>query len=194
MNDIAEHKAALRARLRQARRDFVASLPSEVSALVFRRPPAPVLEMIPGHATIGLYRAGRWEAPASSYARFFYEAGHTIALPRVSTLDAPMAFHVHTDPFDESDLVAGPFGLRQPAADAEPAEPEILFMPVIGFTAGGARIGQGGGFYDRWLAAHPDTLAIGMAWDVQLVDAMPMEPHDRPLAAIVTQSRLYGGF
>jgi hypothetical protein len=53
--------------------------------------------------------------------------------------------------------------------------PEVLFMPLIGFTAKGDRLGQGGGYYDRFLAAHPQTIAIGMAWDVQEVDELPVE-------------------
>jgi 5,10-methenyltetrahydrofolate synthetase len=67
------------------------------------------------------------------------------------------------------------------------------FVPLVGFTADGQRLGQGGGHYDRWLAAHPDTVAIGLAWDMQLADELPTEPHDRPLAAVVTPTRIYEG-
>ena len=194
MTTLTDQKAALRKRLRAARKDHAAALPPQVSALIFSRPPAPVLDLVPEGATIGLYRAGEGEAPAAAYAKFFQEAGHTIALPRVTTLAQPMTFHVHTDPYEESDLVDGPMGLRQPAADAPQVEPQVLFMPLVGFTEGGARIGQGGGFYDRWLAAHPGTVAIGMAWDVQRVDELPVEDHDMPLTAIVTPTRIYGPF
>ena len=194
VTSLQDQKAALRKRLRAARRDHVAALPPQVSALIFSRPPAPVLALVPDDAVIGLYRSAEGEAPAASYAKFFQEAGHTIALPRVATLAQPMTFYVHTDPYEESDLVDGPIGLRQPAATASQVEPDVLFIPLVGFTADGARIGQGGGFYDRWLAAHPDTVAIGMAWDVQLVDDLPLEDHDRPLAAVVTPTRLYGPF
>ena len=194
MTTLTDQKTALRKRLRAARREHAAALPPQVSALIFSRPPAPVLDLVPDGATIGLYRGGEGEAPAAAYAKFFQEAGHTIALPRVTTLAQPMTFHVHTDPYEESDLVDGPMGLRQPAADAPQVEPQVLFMPLVGFTEGGARIGQGGGFYDRWLAAHPGTIAIGMAWDVQKVDALPVEDHDMPLTAIVTPTRIYGPF
>ena len=195
---IAERKSALRKALRRERREHAASLPAEVSALVFRRPPAAVLEWVPsapaGRATIGLYRADAGEAPAASYARYFLEAGHRIALPRITDLAAPMTFHVHTDPFAESDLEEGRMGLMQPAADAEEVVPDMLFVPLVGFTGRGERIGQGGGFYDRWLAAHPGTVSVGLAWDVQKVDALPVEPHDVRLRAVVTPTRLYGPF
>lgn len=192
--DIAAQKAALRKELRARRRAHAAALPSEVSALVFNRPPRPVSDMIPQDATIGLYRADPGEAPAARYIRHFFEAGHTIALPRITTLAEPMRFHHHTDPFEESDLEEGPLGLRQPAATAPELVPDVLFMPLVGFTIRGERLGQGGGFYDRWLAAHPETLAIGMAWDVQEVDSLPLEDHDMPLAAIVTPTRILGPF
>lgn len=70
----------------------------------------------------------------------------------------------------------------------------MLFVPLVGFTAEGARLGQGGGHYDRWLADHPDTTAIGLAWDGQRVDDLPTEAHDIPLAAVVTPTRIYGPF
>lgn len=194
VKEIAAQKAELRKHLRKARRDHAASLPDNVSALVFRRPPAAVLSMVPEGATIGLYRAAEGEAPASAYTRFFFENGHPIALPRITTLASAMSFHIHVDPFEESDLEAGPMGLRQPSAKAEKAVPTVLFMPLVGFTENGDRIGQGGGFYDRWLAAHPGTIAIGMAWDVQKVDQMPIESHDMPISAIITPTRLYGPF
>jgi len=189
-----EEKAAIRKALRKARLEHAAALPDAVSALVFRAPPAPVRAMVPEGAVIGLYRAGKGEAPAASYARHFMESGHTIALPRIEGLDEPMHFRIHTDPYSESDLVEGPMDLMQPAVGAKVVEPDVLFIPLVGFTETGERIGQGGGFYDRWLADHPDTPAIGLAWDVQRVDTLPVEDHDMPLTAIVTPTRIYGPF
>lgn len=193
-DDIAARKAALRKKLRRARKDHAAALPREVSALVFNRPPAAVAALVPEGATIGLYRTDEGEAPAEGYARYFHEHGHTIALPRITTRDRPMTFHLHIDPYDDDALESGPMGLRQPAADTPEVEPDVLFMPLVGFTAAGERLGQGGGFYDRWLAAHPGAMAIGMAWDIQEVDELPLEHHDRPLAAIVTPTRIIGPF
>ena len=191
---MTSEKDSLRTELRAARRDHVAALDESVRALLFRRPPAAVLDLVPDGATIGLYRATPYEAPANAYARFFMEAGHTVALPRFSTRGAAMEFAAWTDPFVESDLETGPFGLLQPTADAALLVPEVLVVPLLGFTERGERIGQGGGHYDRWLEAHPDTPTIGLAWDGQLRDALPLEPHDRTLNAVVTPTRLYGPF
>ncbi|WP_271078008.1 5-formyltetrahydrofolate cyclo-ligase [Aurantiacibacter sp. MUD61] len=194
VNDITAFKSARRKELREARREHAAGLSPAVSALVMRRPPAPVLAMVPEGASIGLYRATDGEAPAAGYARFFMEEGHTIALPRITAMDGQMTFHTHTDPYGESDLEEGPGGVMQPEASATEITPDVLFVPLVGFTESGTRLGMGGGFYDRWLATHPDTIAIGLAWDIQKVDSLPREAHDMPLAAIVTPTRIYGPF
>lgn len=185
-------KSALRKSLRKARREHVQAQPETIKALLFNRPPSPLLGKIGPDAVIGLYHANAHEAPAAKYAQFFLEAGHNIALPFFSARDADMAFRVHTDPLGESDLEKGAFGIMQPAASAAETVPDVLFVPLIGFTASLERLGQGGGHYDRWLAQHPGRIAIGLAWDVQLVESLPNEPHDIALDAIVTPTRIYG--
>lgn len=185
-------KEQLRRTLRAARKAHVEALPDSIRGLLFHRPPAPLLAQIGDEAVIGLYHAGPYEAPAGGYARFLHEAGHTLALPRFATRAAPMAFARHSDPHAESDLEVGPFGVLQPAAQAEPLIPDVLFVPLVGFTPALDRLGQGGGHYDRWLAEHPRRLAVGLAWDAQACENLPTEAHDRPLDAVVTPTRIYG--
>ena len=189
-----DDKQTLRKRMRLARRDHVAAQPDMIRALLFLRPPSAIAELVAGHSPVGLYGATAHEAPAIRYARWLYEAGHLLALPYFATRGGEMEFREWLDPFEESDLEIGPFGLMQPKATAAQVDPPALFVPLVAFTDDGHRLGQGGGHYDRWLAAHPDALAIGLAWDCQLVDELPLEPHDRPLSAIVTPTRLYGPF
>lgn len=187
-------KAEFRGQLRAARREHVAGLDPATRALILHRPPAPLLALVPEDARIGLYHATAHEAPAAGYARFFHERGHPLSLPRFAHRGADMEFARWADPWDESDCEVGPFGLMQPVDDAEDFIPDLLFVPLLGFTEDGARLGQGGGHYDRWMAAHPGIPAIGLAWDVQRVAALPVEAHDQPLAAVVTPTRLYGPF
>ena len=185
-------KPTLRRHLRALRREHVSALDPATRALILHRPPAPLLALVPEGATIGLYHAAPHEAPASGYAKFFSERGHALALPRFAHRGAAMEFAAWRDPWGDTGCQVGPFGLMQPALDAATVSPDLLFVPLLGFTADGARLGQGGGHYDRWLAAHPGVPAIGLAWDVQLVENIPVEAHDRPLAAVVTPTRLYG--
>ncbi|MDE8653220.1 5-formyltetrahydrofolate cyclo-ligase [Novosphingobium album (ex Liu et al. 2023)] len=186
-----EQKARLREALRRLRRDHVAALPGSMMALMFLRPPVPVAAMVPEGVTVGLYRPVGAEAPTLAYAKWLHENGRQLALPRFASRDAPMTFGRWTDPYDEDELEAGPFGAAQPRADADDVTPGVVFVPLLGFTARGDRLGQGGGHYDRWLAAHPETVAIGLGWDCQLVESLAVEPHDRPLHAVVTPTRLY---
>jgi len=186
-------KPELRKALRAARRAHAEALDPRIRALVFKRPPAALDALIPASAVIGLYAATPGEAPALGYARHFHEAGHTIALPWFATRDTPMEFRRWASPWLEDLLAPGPFG-PQPPADAPVLIPDVLIVPLVGFTDDGTRLGQGGGHYDRWLAAHPDATAIGLAWDCQLIPALPREDHDHPLRAVVTPTRLYGPF
>jgi len=190
----SEAKAELRKRLRSLRAGHVAALPQATRALIFMRPPAAVLDVIPAGATVGLYSATPNEAPTGGYARFFIERGHTIALPRFASRGAAMEFAKWSDPFGDSDLEIGPFGQAQPGAEAPEVTPDTLIVPLVGFTARGERLGQGGGHYDRWLEAHPSARAIGLAWDCQLVEHLPVEEHDARMAMIVTPTRMFGPF
>lgn len=76
-----------------------------------------------------------------------------------------------------------------PCSDGAPVVPDVVLVPCLGFTASGFRLGYGGGYYDRWLAAHPHVTAVGVAWSAtQLADAeLKPQPHDQPLMVIVTE-------
>ena len=188
-----DEKQRLRTELRALRRAHVAALPETTRRLLFLRPPAPLLALLPEGATVGLYHAAPNEAPTAGYGRWLMENGRHIALPWFAGKTTPMEFRQWRDPFDEADLHPGPHGVRQPADDAPPAAPDVVFVPLVGFTASGDRLGQGGGHYDRWLEAHPRIPAIGLAWDCQLVESLPTEPHDARLRAVVTPTRFYEG-
>ena len=187
-------KKRLRAELKQRRREFLAAIPAAQRGLLFRRPPAAVAALVPEGAVISVYHEMKGEVPASNYARWFFEAGHRIALPWFASRGEPMQFREWSNPFVEELLVPDPYQALQPARDAAVLLPDVMFCPLLGFTAKGGRIGYGAGHYDQWLAAHRPALAIGLAWDCQLVAELPLEPHDVMLDAIVTPTRIYGPF
>jgi 5,10-methenyltetrahydrofolate synthetase len=70
-----------------------------------------------------------------------------------------------------------------------PVVPDVVVVPCVGFTRAGHRLGFGGGYYDRWLAANPHVVAVGVAWSFTEVDlgTFAARPHDVPLAFIVTE-------
>lgn len=67
--------------------------------------------------------------------------------------------------------------------------PDVVVVPCVGFTAAGYRLGYGGGYYDRWLAAHPQVTAVGVAWSWAeiAIEAFAPQAHDIALSVVVTE-------
>ena len=82
--------------------------------------------------------------------------------------------------------VAGP-DLRVTPGDVDPATIDFILVPGLAFTRDGTRLGQGGGHFDRFLPMlDDDCLRIGIAFREQIVDVLPVEPHDVTLDIVVT--------
>jgi 5,10-methenyltetrahydrofolate synthetase len=69
------------------------------------------------------------------------------------------------------------------------AVPDVVLVPCVGFTREGFRLGYGGGYFDRWLAAHPGVTTIGLAWSGAQTH-FAVEAHDRALTLILTEQEL----
>ena len=86
-------------------------------------------------------------------------------------------------------LIDGAFGTQVPA-DGELLMPTVLIVPMLAYDPAFFRLGYGGGFYDRTLAALREigpVYAVGLAYESQLDRNLPIESHDQPLDAIVTE-------
>jgi 5-formyltetrahydrofolate cyclo-ligase len=187
LND-ADERDALRRLLRARRRTHVEALPPAVHALCFHALPSPVLARLQPGSRVALYAAMNAEAPTKAIALQLAAAGHDLALPRLDGIPPDMHFHAW-QPGDP--LVSGPFAIDQPLATSPPVAPDVVFVPIIGFDAALNRLGQGGGHYDRALAACPRALRIGLAWSAQQVDAVPVAEWDMPLDIIVTERQFF---
>lgn len=67
---------------------------------------------------------------------------------------------------------------------------DVVIVPVVGFDKSGNRIGMGGGWYDKFLAMHPNALKVGLAYDECELQKIEPEPHDVRLDYIITPTRL----
>lgn len=181
--DLAAQKRKLRERLRFRRRHFAANLDGMARLAAFRAMPAPLSELLAHHGLVGTYIASGDEPDVLPMFADLAEAG-ALALPHHAGRIAEMSFRRWRP--DES-LEKGPWGTQQPSDDAPLASPDLIFCPLVGFDRTGGRIGQGGGHYDRYFAAHPDALRIGIGWSVQEIDATPRESTDVALDAIWTE-------
>jgi 5,10-methenyltetrahydrofolate synthetase len=77
-----------------------------------------------------------------------------------------------------------------PAPSAGPAiVPDVVLVPCVGYTPAGFRLGYGGGYFDRWLAEHPQVTAIGVAWSIGEIseDAFAPQGHDQKLMLVLTE-------
>ncbi len=79
--------------------------------------------------------------------------------------------------------------VRVPEDDPDPAWPAVVIVPGLAFTVAGDRLGQGGGWYDRFLArVRPECVTIGVGFEPQVVAWLPVEPHDVVLHHVVTEA------
>jgi 5-formyltetrahydrofolate cyclo-ligase len=93
---------------------------------------------------------------------------------------------------ERQELVVGRWGISVPAKIQMHDGPiDVALCPGVLFTRDGRRLGRGGGHYDRFLGAHPETLAVGLGYEAQLVADLPTEPHDRAMDVIVTEAGVY---
>ena len=122
---------------------------------------------------------------------FCRELGKTVALPFDFQPDGFMSFAKLCCPAEELD--AGMYGIPvPPPEDAErlvPAEGDLLIVPALCCDEKGYRLGRGGGYYDRYLAAHP-VFAAGLCREALLVDSVPKNVYDRRVDCVITDKRI----
>ena len=179
-NVSALDKAALRAVMRSARGRYVAGLSATerraLEAALAGHVRAWLAAEYPDGAAVAAYAAHGSEVDVAAAAR-------GAALPWFADAMSDCVFK--RGPATER----GPFGVRQPRASAPVVTPQVILAPLIAFDRTGARLGQGGGHYDRLIAALPDRAAvrvIGCAWAMQEVAHVPGDPWDMALDGVVT--------
>lgn len=171
--------------MRARRRAFVETLaPDERQALIdalVRQ----LLTLLPADGIVASYIAVGGEIDPAGVAPAI---GDRLALPYFEHARAPMSFRLASGVLDD-----GPFGIPQPGPQAPHVRPDALIVPLVAADARRHRLGQGKGHYDRALAGLRGAPAIGVAWDVQIIDHVPTDPWDVALDHVVTPTRVIGG-
>ena len=112
-------------------------------------------------------------------------SGVMAALPVVVAEDAPLAFRVWTN---ETALEPDRYGIPTPIT-GDFVLPDLILLPLNGFDAAGYRLGYGGGYFDRTLAAlSPRPLAVGVGFEINRLDSIRPENHDQRLDWIVSEA------
>ena len=181
---IEDTKAALR-REASARRD---ALPVETrkaaAATIAARPfPLPVA----AGAIVSGFMPLKNEIDPLPLLRRLSERGAQLALPVVAERGRPLVMRAwkRGEP-----LASGVWGIREPRPEAAAVEPDILLVPLLAFDRSGGRLGYGGGYYDltlMQLRARKTVVAVGLAFAVQEIPAVPITLRDAPLDLVLTE-------
>lgn len=128
----------------------------------------------------------RNEFDARSLAASLLAAGWRAAMPAVVEKDAPMVFRPWTP---DAAMTRDPYGIPVPDSAAVAPPPDVVLLPLVAFDGRGFRLGYGGGYFDRTLAAMvPRPLAVGVGFELARVADIHPQAHDIPLDGIVTEA------
>ena len=143
---------------------------------------AQVAALLPHGACVGTFAASAREPSLASL--FERRPDLQLAFPRCLSGNA-MVFHkvAHL-----SQLTPGAFGLLEPTPDlpeVPPSSLDAVLCPGVAFTKDGARLGHGGGFYDRYLSQIPRVPRYGIGFSCQLVPTLPCDVHDQKMTEVL---------
>ena len=166
----SSNKAELRALHTSLRPRSSAGLTEQLRSLVAK------LEV----KTVASYHPLPSEPDTAEFNREFARSGNLL-LPRIVGDDIEFAY---------GDLVPGSLGISEPTGDRFPIDAiELILVPALAIDKEGNRLGKGRGFYDRVLKTSVAT-AVGVVFDGELVDSIPVEEHDVRMQYAITPSKL----
>jgi len=173
--------------LRQAMRSRRIELAKANPDAALQAADALVEARLPAFASYAGYHALGAELNPSPLIRRLAGMGAFFALPVCEGPDRPLVFRL----WDSRDrLVPDSMGVPAPPAGAQVIHPDLLITPVLAFDRRGGRLGQGGGHYDRSIAAlraGKRVFVLGLAFSGQEVDEVPCDEHDQRLDAVLTE-------
>jgi 5-formyltetrahydrofolate cyclo-ligase len=182
--DSADEKEAVRARVRASRAARSPGQRASAAAAVA----AALLEGLAGVRTFAAFVPDPEEPGHGRVPAVFTRLGARVLLPVVPPQGRELTWAV-----DSGRLAPGRFGLLEPVgprlAPTAIGTAEVVVVPAVAVARDGVRLGRGGGYYDRALRhARPGAVLVAVVFDDELVDALPAEPHDHRVGAVVTPS------
>ena len=186
---MSEERTALRTNILAARNSLSAEERHQKNKIITERLLA--LPEFSASRSVFAYVSFRSEVETLDLIAQCLQKGMTVSVPL--TLPAEHRLLPYGITNMSRDLTPGYCGIPEPLTTlplVDPASIEVVVVPGSVFDARGGRLGYGGGYYDRFLqAAAPQALRIGLAFDLQVVGAVPLESHDQQLDYLITESR-----
>jgi 5,10-methenyltetrahydrofolate synthetase len=188
--NVARWRSAERKRLRAARLDLTAVARADAARAIAVHLDALIAKHL-GNPS-GHIISGYWPIKAEPDLRFWMESliarGAGVALPVVEIQASPLAFRAWHPGMS---MERGHWNIPVPPADAPRLVPEVALAPLVGWDGSGYRLGYGGGYFDRTLAAlSPKPFVIGLGLHSARLATIFPQPHDVRLDAIVTETGL----
>jgi 5-formyltetrahydrofolate cyclo-ligase len=187
--DIADTKRRLRTDAKSARaaaRAAQSGAPMHLAARFLAEVPLRPEAVVGGYWPVGD------EMDVRPLLQALHGEGMALALPTVTSRGTPLTFRAWR-PGDV--MTPGAHDIPAPLADAPPAIPDLLIVPLLAFDRRGWRLGYGAGYYDRTLeafaAAGRAVTAVGVAYAAQELPQVPHDDGDRRLDAVVTDKATY---
>jgi len=121
----------------------------------------------------------------------FQARGSRLCLPVMHGREEALSFHQWKL---GEDLIQGGFGVHEPDPAQNELIPNLILIPLLAADKQGGRLGYGKGYYDRTLSRLRDegtVICVGLAFEAQIVDRVPVEPHDQALDWVVTEKSAY---
>lgn len=138
-------------------------------------------------AVVGFYWAFKGEIDVRGVVRTLIAGGARAALPVVIESATPLEFWAWQPRIK---MARGVWNIPIPS-ERVPVQPDLLIVPLIGFDAGCYRLGYGGGYYDRTIAAmRTRPRCVGIGFEQGRLDSIAPQPHDIPMDTIVTEGRV----
>ncbi|HWL35028.1 MAG TPA: 5-formyltetrahydrofolate cyclo-ligase [Frankiaceae bacterium] len=181
-NGVPDRKRALRARL-LAVRAGLSSAERHSAAAALTEAVLALPEVSSARVVAAYYGTGT-ELPTEPLLSALRSRGARVLLPLLLPGDG-LAWGTY-----DGGLVSGPHGLLEPrVVDADLGEADVVLVPGVAYDLAGRRLGRGGGSYDRALASV-SVPVVALALDEEVVDEVPVEPHDRRVDVVVTPTRV----
>lgn len=143
-----------------------------------------------GANTIGITISNPPEVDTYQIIRKAWELGKTVVAPKCNPTDKTLQFR-KLETFSQLESVF--YGLYEPNEDNTKVisgqEIDLLLVPGLSFNSRGFRLGFGGGYYDRFLQQYQGK-TVSLAFSIQVVEGIPVEEHDLPVAKIITNKEV----
>lgn len=139
---------------------------------------------------IMVYLDARGEVRTDGIIRYCWDNGKRVAVP-VCVPKTHQLLASELMSFNE--LQNGFYNIREPKQEyirlISPDQLDLIIVPAVAYDRRGYRIGYGGGYYDRFLSSISRTMPlVGIAFDLQIIEAVPVEDFDIPVNMVITES------